>query len=148
MYQSTKTFGHDLGLSCAFRQWRAESHCNLIHGYTLSFSFIFEAEILDNKNWVVDFGGLKLLKEILKLNFDHKLVIAKDDPLISHFRELNGVAWELTEMESVGCESFAKHAFAIAEEFLYDNNYAPRVSLVSCECSEHGANSAIYLGEK
>ena len=32
MFLSTKTYGHDLGLSAAFRQWRAESHCRLIHG--------------------------------------------------------------------------------------------------------------------
>lgn len=34
LYQSTKTYGHDRGFSCAFRQWRADSHCRLIHGST------------------------------------------------------------------------------------------------------------------
>ncbi|SVB70610.1 uncharacterized protein METZ01_LOCUS223464, partial [marine metagenome] len=28
MYQSTKTYGNEVGLSCCFRQWRADSHCN------------------------------------------------------------------------------------------------------------------------
>ena len=36
-YQVIKTYGNETGHSCAFRQWRAESHCNLIHGYGLGF---------------------------------------------------------------------------------------------------------------
>ena len=41
-WQVTKTYGHDLGLSCCFRQWGASSHCRFLHGYALSFSFTFE----------------------------------------------------------------------------------------------------------
>ena len=55
MYISTKTYKH-LG-PVAYRQWRADSHCNLIHGYALSFHFEFESEELDARNWVMDFGG-------------------------------------------------------------------------------------------
>ena len=43
-YISTKTYKH-LG-PVAYRQWRADSHCNLIHGYALSFHFEFEADTL------------------------------------------------------------------------------------------------------
>ena len=43
MYVSTKLY-RDLG-PVAYRQWRADSHCNLIHGYSLSFKFTFEAEL-------------------------------------------------------------------------------------------------------
>ena len=146
-YQSTKTFGHEIGLSCAFRQWKADSHCKFVHGYALSFKFTFQAEVLNGINWVLDFGGLKELKVMLQSQFDHKLVIARGDPLISEFRELSGIAWQLVEVDNVGCESFAKIAFTLAEEFLHNTHSAPRVSLVSCECAEHGANSAIYLGE-
>ena len=59
-YQSTKII--ELG-SCAFRQWRADSHCKFIHGYRLVAKFWFECEKLDERNWVVDFGGLKELKQ-------------------------------------------------------------------------------------
>lgn len=48
------------------KQWRAKSHCRLVHGYSLSFRFEFEANTLDDKNWVVDFGGLKELRAILE----------------------------------------------------------------------------------
>lgn len=48
-YLSTKTYGHEVGLSATFRQWRAKSHCRLLHGYSLSFRFEFEANTLDDK---------------------------------------------------------------------------------------------------
>ena len=64
-YQSTKTYGNDRGLSCCFRQWRADSHCNLLHGYSLGFRFVFEADTLDERNWVYDFGDCKWIKEFL-----------------------------------------------------------------------------------
>ena len=59
-YLSTKTY-RQIG-PVAYRQWRADSHCNLIHGYALSFHFEFECDTLDARNWCMDFGGLKDLK--------------------------------------------------------------------------------------
>lgn len=148
MYQSTKTFGHDLGLSAAFRQWRANSHCNQIHGYALSFRFTFASEVLDERNWVIDFGSLKPLKASLEEIFDHKLLVAHDDPELGAFMELQerGLA-SVHVVKAVGCEAFAQMAFALAEEWLYTNGHAPRVWLDSVEVREHGANSAIYYGE-
>jgi 6-pyruvoyltetrahydropterin/6-carboxytetrahydropterin synthase len=53
-FYSTKTYGNDRGLSCAFRQWRStHSHCSLIHGYSLGFKLIFECDSLDKRNWVL-----------------------------------------------------------------------------------------------
>jgi 6-pyruvoyltetrahydropterin/6-carboxytetrahydropterin synthase len=59
-YYSTKHYGHNIGLSAVFRQPNADhSHCHLLHGYSLAFTFTFGCDTLDNKNWAVDFGGLK-----------------------------------------------------------------------------------------
>ena len=82
-FLSGKTYTHSTGHSCAFRQWRADSHCNLIHGYALQFELQFGSVALDDKNWVVDFGGLKELKEWLKHMFDHTYLVAEDDPELS-----------------------------------------------------------------
>ena len=62
-YYSTKTYGHETGLSTVYRQPLAVSHCNLLHGYALSFSFKFGCEQLDDRDWVVDFGGFHELKD-------------------------------------------------------------------------------------
>ncbi len=146
-YLSTKTYGHEQGLSCAFRQPLAtHSHCSLLHGYALSFSFKFGCETLDDKNWVVDFGGLKELKQWLKDNFDHKITVCKDDPEIDRIMKLQdeGLA-EVVVMNGVGCEKFAEHAFHFAND-LVRKQTGGRCFAVSCEVREHGANSAIYEG--
>lgn len=141
-YRSTKTYGPELGLSACFRQWRADSHCRLLHGYALAFRFEFEADELDHRNWVVDFGGLKQLKTNLVNYFDHKLIVAADDPSLPMFVQLdkNALA-ELVVIPKVGCEAFAQLGWKLARDCV-----PPRVRVVSCEVREHGANSAIYMG--
>ena len=148
MYNSTKTYGHEVGLSCAFRQWNAQSHCRLIHGYALSIKFIFEAATLDANNWVVDFGGMKSLKVVLEEHFDHKLLVAFDDPMKSDLLCLaeKGVA-DVVIVDSCGCEKFSEMIYSLTNTWLEDNKYKPRVRLVSVEVKEHGANSAIYGGD-
>ena len=147
MYISTKTYGHEVGLSCAFRQWRAESHCRFIHGYALSVRIEFEAEQLDDRNWVVDFGGLKPIKQMLVDTFDHKLVVALDDPQRETFDFLHtaGLA-QVIYMEAVGCEKFAEYIFNQVTDWLNATRDNWRVSVASVEVKEHGANSAIYTG--
>ena len=148
IYQSTKTYGHDLGFSTAFRQWRADSHCKFVHGYAMSFKLIFESTELDEKNWVVDFGGLKKLKKQLEDFFDHKLIVAQDDPEIEWFREASnkGIV-DLVIFPDTGCEKFAQYVYSLTEEWLKTEGYTPRCRLVSVEVKEHGANSAIYMKE-
>jgi 6-pyruvoyltetrahydropterin/6-carboxytetrahydropterin synthase len=147
-YQSTKQFGHDLGLSCCFRQWRAESHCNQLHGYAIAVKFTFQAEELDGRNWVVDFGGLKELKQEICDMFDHKLLVAEDDPFLDEICGLVGIGVaSVVVIPHVGCEAFAKLLFELAEDWLLRTGIRNRVHLVSCEVKEHGANSALYIGE-
>ena len=145
-YFSTKTYGHNIGLSACFRQPNAHSHCKFLHGYSLQFKFTFSCDELDERNWVVDFGGLKPLKAWLENTFDHKVVLDKEDPHMEAFVNLQsrGLA-ELTLLKGVGVEKFAEHAFNFANKLVKEmtNN---RCYVVSCECAEHGANSAIYEG--
>lgn len=146
MYVSTKTYGHNLGLSCCFRQWRAtHSHCRFLHGYALQVRLEFEAAQLDARNWVMDFGALKPIKAMLETAFDHKTIIAADDPLLDHFRGLEELgALELTVLPDVGCEKFAEWIAHEVRQWLVSNGYHPRVMLRRVEVCEHGANSAIY----
>ena len=143
-YRVIKTYGNERGLSCAFRQWRADSHCKLIHGYSLGFRFVFEASQLDDRNWVYDFGNLGFVKDFLEDNFDHVLMIASDDPKRTELYNLNreGIA-SVRELPVVGCEAFAEYVFSyVHNEIMTETN--GRVSLVSVECFEHGANSALF----
>ena len=142
MYQSTKTYGNEVGLSCCFRQWRADSHCNKLHGYSLGFRFTFEAAALDERNWVYDFGGCKWIKEYLQDEFDHKLVVAKDDPKLVRILLIKELA-DINVMDDVGCEKFAEMVYNYVSSKIHEETKG-RVSLFSVECFEHGANSASY----
>lgn len=143
-YGSTKTYNHSIGLSSAFRQWRAESHCKLIHGYSLKIHFEFRSKELDHRNWAVDFGSLKSLKGWLEDLFDHKLLVAEDDPKISIFKEMQiaGLC-ELRVLPAVGCEAFARFIFEYTEQWLKDNGYN-HVYLERVHVHEHESNSSSY----
>jgi len=146
-YYSTKTYGTDRGLSCCFRQWRAKhSHCSTLHGYSLGIKLVFECDTLDEKNWCMDFGGLKEFKAWADHMFDHTLVIAEDDPQLEFFKQmaLIDTNWTLPEtgpdemqvnrdnfepyqrgslcdlriVPGVGCEMFAKMCYDKMAELL------------------------------
>lgn len=145
-YYSTKTFGNDRGLSCAFRQWRATSHCNQVHGYSLGFRFIFEADTLDDRNWVYDFGNTKWIKIYLEEAFDHTTAVAADDPHLNLFKSMDDAGvLTLRIFSAVGCEKFAEIVYTdIASQVAHETQH--RVRLKSVEVFEHGSNSAIYEG--
>jgi 6-pyruvoyltetrahydropterin/6-carboxytetrahydropterin synthase len=143
MFQSTKVL--ELG-SCAFRQPHAShSHCKFLHGYKLSAKFWFEAKELDTNNWVVDFGGLKDFKKILRDQFDHTTCIAADDPAVPIFQQLVEVdACNLKIMpDGTGVEKIAEWCYKAANKFIpgRTNN---RCRCVKVEVFEHEDNSAIY----
>lgn len=147
-YKSTKTYGHEVGLSCAFRQWRADSHCKLLHGYALSVKLEFSSEQLDPRNWVVDFGGLKEVKQWLQEVFDHTVVISEDDPMRSEFMYIQGMGLaKVVVLPAVGCEKFAEHIYWHVHGWLAQKGIAANVQLDSVEVREHGANSAIFARE-
>ena len=147
-YYSTKTYGHNIGLACVFRQPNADhSHCHLLHGYSLAFRFTFGCDQLDNKNWAVDFGSLKPLKKWLEDHFDHKTAVDINDPHLDKLKELekHDLA-EIVEFDGVGAEMFAKHAFDFVDKLIREQT-DNRCYAVEVECMEHGANSAIYRKE-
>jgi len=171
-YVSTKTYGNDRGLSCCFRQWRStHSHCSLLHGYSIGIRLVFESETLDDRNWVMDFGGLKAFKDWAEYMFDHTLVVAYDDPHKGMFKQMaqlglqdQGGVCDLRIVEGVGCEKFAELAykemkhilltFQAGKEYSLPNGktFSARypvgagVRLRSAEVFEHAGNSAIYEG--
>ena len=160
-YRITKTYGHELGLSACFRQHKATSHCRFLHGYALSFKFTFEADTLDENNWVLDFGGLKPLKQWLCDAFDHRLLVAQDDPALEEIKLLGMPAGyadsqlaDVLVVQAVGCEGFARMAWETASAMLEAWRCRPvaplanEVRLIEVEVREHGANSAIYTGDR
>ena len=80
VYKYTSTKEYVDAFPVAYRQWKADSPCNLIHGCAFSMKFYFGTNDLDARNWAADYGSLKALKSVLQDQFDHTLLVADDDP--------------------------------------------------------------------
>ncbi len=143
-WRSSKTYGHEEGLSCCFRQWRARSHCRLLHGYALSFRLSFASAALDERNWCFDFGGLKPVRAWLHEMFDHTTLIAEDDPALADFQQLaaRGLI-DLRVLPSVGCEATARQTYDYVSAFV-ESETDGRVWLDEVEVREHSGNAAVY----
>lgn len=134
----------------AYHQWRDEGACRLIHGYALSFYFEFESDSLDFRNWCVDFGGLGPLKDFLEQCFDHKLLLASDDPHYDLIKQLEtaGIA-EITEVEATGCEAISDFLYKhLNTGFLREMGAPEDVWCSKVEVIEVGKNSAMRVGHR
>ena len=145
---STKTY-NQIG-PVAYRQWRADSHCNLLHGYALSFHLEFECDTLDARNWCMDFGGLKPLKGLLEDWFDHTLLVAQDDPMREHLLNLGKLKLaKITEVEKTGCEGIADFLYEyINTIFLPNYGEKDRVWCSKVEVRETDSNMAMRVGHR
>ena len=140
MYKVTKTYGHDRGYSCAFRQWSAESNCKYLHGYSLGFKITLQSPTLDTNNWVYDFGNFSFLENWLTQNFDHTLLVAKNDPEKEMLMLLNNKVARVIELEKISCEYFAEMTFKYIDNHLSNID----VEVISVQVSEHGSNAGTY----
>jgi len=148
---STKTY-RQIG-PVAYRQWKADSHCRFLHGYALSFHFEFECDTLDARNWCMDFGGLRPLKDKLEEWFDHTLLVAEDDPEREALLNLGklGIA-KITEVEKTGCEGIADFLYIYINSMflpdLYGKGEAERVWCSKVEVRETDSNMAMRVGHR
>jgi 6-pyruvoyltetrahydropterin/6-carboxytetrahydropterin synthase len=140
-FESTKML--DLG-SCAFRQPRATSHCKLIHGYKLYGKFTFGCNELDGNHWVVDFGGLKGLKNKLEQQFDHTTCIAADDPELDLFRMMHdkGICDLRVMRNGTGIERIAEWCYEVSKEYIEEMTKF-RCWVERVEIWEHEKNSVV-----
>lgn len=151
MYISTKSY-RQLG-PVAYRQWRADSHCNQIHGYAMSFHFEFESDTLDARNWVMDFGGLRPLKQFLEDKFDHCLLLATDDPQYDEIKRLGdlGLA-KITEVDRTGCEGIADFLYKYINGIFLPESFGEaesnRIWCCKVEVRETDANMAMRVGHR
>ena len=87
-YKSSKRFGP---ITTGHRQWRDKGHCSYVHGYGRYVRLTFEATELDERGWVMDFGDLRDVKSWIESEWDHRTLIAADDPVIPELKALEKV---------------------------------------------------------
>lgn len=138
-YTSTKRF---TGFPCTHRQWKAESHCRFVHGYSREFYFEFACTELTQEFWVMDFGGLKEVKKWLEHMFDHTFLASEDDPYLENFQKMHddGII-QLRILPNAGMEGTAKYVFDKVNAMVKEqtNN---RVWVTKVEVRENEKNSA------
>ncbi|MCO4754257.1 MAG: 6-carboxytetrahydropterin synthase [Bacteriovoracaceae bacterium] len=139
---STKRF---IGYPCTHRQWKAESHCKFVHGYSREFYFEFECSEMTQEMWVMDFGGLKEVKAFLDETFDHTFLVAQDDPYLEEFRKMDeqGII-QMRILPNAGMEGSALYVYERVQEIVSKktNN---RVKVIKVEVRENEKNSAMYI---
>ncbi len=152
-YKYTSTKEYVDSFPCAYRQWRADSHCNLIHGYSFSIKLYFGTDELDVRNWAADYGGLKDLKNLLEDQFDHTLLVAEDDPELETFRllESKGLA-KLNVLPRLGCEALADQIYKYINAVYIPDYWGPgesnRLWCYRVEVRETQSNMAYREGHR
>ena len=152
-YKYTSTKEYIDAFPCAYRQWRSDSHCNLIHGYSFSMKFYFGTNDLDARNWAADYGGLKELKKILESQFDHSLIVAQDDPEMETFKLLESKNMaKIVVLPALGCESLAdmlyKYVNGVYIPEMWGEGESKRLWCYKVEVRETQANMAFREGHR
>lgn len=150
-YTSTKSFIDEFPV--AYKQWKADTHCSLIHGYAYSMKFYFGANELDRRGWVLDYSGFKEFKQILKDQFDHTTLIAADDPDLDKFKQLQeDGTLKLTILPGMGCELIADMLYKFTNGVFipeyFGTGEAERVWCYRVEVSETQSNMAFRTGHR
>jgi|TARA_R110000824_G_scaffold138488_1_gene303183 6-pyruvoyltetrahydropterin/6-carboxytetrahydropterin synthase len=144
-FKSTKKFGP---ISTGHRQWKHKGHCSYVHGYGRYVRLSFEASELDECGWVMDFGDLRDVKRWIEGEWDHKVLIAADDPLLSQLQKLEshgGIMLNvLPDGYYPGIEESCRYLYDKLNPIIKKktNN---RVEITRVEIWEHENNSGEYV---
>ncbi len=67
---------------------RYEGKCRHLHGHNGRAEVVLEAETLDDRGMLVDFGDIKReVQRWVDENLDHTLILCRDDPLLPLLQE-------------------------------------------------------------
>ena len=141
-FKSSKRF---TGFPCTHPQYKAESHCRFVHGYSREFYFEFACNERTVEGWVVDFGGLGEVKKFLEHNFDHTFLSASDDPQLATWRELDqkGII-QLRILPNPSMEGTAEWVYQTVDKMVRELTKG-RAWVTLVTVSENEKNSASFI---
>lgn len=131
-------------LPCSHRSWAHDGRCRFLHGYERRFTIDFRCDELEpGTGFVVDFGQLREVRELLQRQFDHTTIVSADDPELALFEQLDerGVI-DLRVMEHSGMEGAARWVMARVDALIGELT-AGRVSVERVEARESRKNALI-----
>lgn len=143
MYVDTKTFPKTLGLTVCFRDWRTRRRARFLHGGALTIAVTFEAMAVNSGGIAVDLNGVDALRDWIVETFDHKTLIASDDPALNVFEGLHDAGLiELVEVDSTSLLSLAAMIGERAEGWLVESGYEPTIRLRRVSVYDDATDSA------
>ena len=90
-----------------------EGKCAHPHGHNGKIEIELEAEKLDKRGMVFDFGDMKeIVQKWVDKELDHKMILRRDDPLVEVLRKMNEPFFLMEENPTA--ESLAKLIFEFA----------------------------------
>lgn len=127
----------------AHRQHHHPGHCQLIHGHNWGIKLTFACKETDSNGFVIDFGGLKFIRQWIDKNLDHACVLNQDDPKLKHLlRELDGLIQPLI-VENCSAEGLAKYFYETFDPMVRKET-GDRAWIESVEVLEDSRNAARY----
>lgn len=92
-----------------------DGKCKYPHGHNGRVEIVCEGTSLDDKGMVVDFGDIKdVAKKFIDDNWDHKMLLRKDDPLVEEFKKRGEPTYLFDENPTA--ETFSKHLYDVIKE--------------------------------
>lgn len=146
-YRVTKRLG---GYPCSHRQWKDDGHCRWMHGYDRWVDITWEGE-RDERGWVIDFGALGSLKDLLEHQFDHTCLIDPEDPTLELWQTLaehDAVDLRLMDPTMEGMAAWVqRHAASWTRENIPTAGRRGPVQVVEVSCWENEKNCATWTTE-
>lgn len=152
-YQSTKKFGP---ISTDHRNWHAAVNterdsvkCARLHGYGRYVQLTFAGD-LDEMGWVFDFGMTKNIKKFLEDNWDHRTLIASDDPELEFLQTIHDkglISMNIMDVSkgwTPAIEGSCKFVFDHVQPVIHHETNG-RVHIAKVEIWEHENNSAVFI---
>ena len=91
-----------------------EGKCAHPHGHNGKIVIELEAQNLDKRGMVYDFGDVKeMIHKWVDNELDHKMILQKNDPLVPILKSLNEPIFEMDENPTA--ESLAKLVYQVAK---------------------------------
>ena len=134
----TKRMG---GFPCCHRQWKATSHCSFLHGYDRWVELEWEGT-RNELGWVVDFGDLREVKDLLEQQFDHTTLIDPSDPFMSSFEELDKSGVISMRVMDPTMEGMTLWVRDLVQP--WTSEHYPNAQLIRVTCWENEKNAASW----
>ena len=109
------TVVREINFSYGHRLLNYEGKCRHLHGHNGRLEIHMEADRLDARGMVMDFGDIKkLVADWIDREIDHKMLLCKDDPILPYLKQ---VGEPVVEMDgNPTAENIARFIFEYAEK--------------------------------